>query len=449
VQQGSCTPPPPPDADPELRKFEAVFARDALRVNEFIGDFFPRLRWATVHALAQLQGVQYDTAREEEPGKIIHEWRDPTDPVAQKLTAQSNWGWPYYGAVDTTPLFIRAVATLLHINPGAGVAEIEQSDGRCCVLTDSLASALAWLCQRVDNDPDGLLTYRRLNSEGIENQIWRDSWDSLSHADGDLPNHDQPIAALDAHVLAYDALVTASLYLRAHGTDETRAAGALEERAHRVRSAILRRFWIEGGGTGFFAAALDFSPKGERHPLKTRVGDMGHLLASRLLHGSHMHEYRDAIVRQLFSPGLLCSAGIRSLHSDEIRYWPGGYHTGSSWIWQSMHIADGLEQHGFGHLADELRTRCRQVHLHTGLLPEFARGNDDRSILNDRIVDFWQATDRRENRLEQPPQEVQAWTVASLYAAKRRVNARARPLPPPTPLEQDIHKELTENTPHV
>lgn len=78
------------DADPELRKFEVVFGRDALRVTEFIGALFPRLRWATVHALVQAQGLVYDTAREEEPGKIVHEQRDPADPVAQRITAERN-----------------------------------------------------------------------------------------------------------------------------------------------------------------------------------------------------------------------------------------------------------------------------------------------------------------------------------------------------------------------
>jgi glycogen debranching enzyme len=434
------------DVDPELRKFEAVFARDALRVSDFIGRFFPRLQWATVHGLAQIQGLQYDNVREEEPGKIFHEWRDSTDPIAKKLTAQSGWEWPYYGAVDTTPLYIRAVAVLLKNNPNAAAVEIKRRDGRHWTLADSVDSAIAWLCQRVDEDPDGLLTYRRFNPGGIENQIWRDSWDSLSHADGSLPNHEQPIAALDAQVLAYDALVAGASYLRVRSSDDARAAGELEERASRVRRTLLDRFWVESGPTSFFAAALDFSTTGERRSLLIRVSDMGHLLASRLLCGSVIRGYRDAVVRQLFSPGLLCSAGIRSLHKDEVRYWPGGYHTGGSWLWQSMHIADGLEQHGFAHLATELRSRCGQIYLQTGLLPEFARGDDDRNILNDRVIDLWQAADQRKNRLEQPPQEVQAWTVASLYAAKRLARARTHPLPSPTPLEQEIYKELSERT---
>lgn len=430
------------DADPELRKFEAIFARDALRVTEFIGTLFPGLRWATVHALARVQGLEHDTAREEEPGKIVHEWRDPADPVAQRITAENGWGWPYYGAVDTTPLFISAVSGLLKATPVAGAVEVKQRGGRWCKLTDSLAAAVTWLCHRVDEDLDGLLTYRRLNPRGIENQTWRDSWDSLSHADGTMPNRDHPIAALDVQVLAHDALIAASRHYRTNrtsGDKEFHSAGALTERTQRIRTSVLERFWVDDIGSGFFAAALDYSATGLRRPLRTRISDMGHLLNSELLCGNDVREYRDAVVRQLFSPSLLCSAGIRSLHADEVRYWPGGYHTGNSWLWQTMHIADGLAQHGLAWLAKELRNRCRRVHLRTGLLPEFARGDDSRGILNDRIIDLWQAADGRKNRLEQSPQQVQAWTVASLHAEQA---VRFQPLPPPTHLERGILADL-------
>ncbi len=249
-------------------------------------------------------------------------------------------------------------------------------------------------------------------------------------------------------VLAHDALAAAARHLRGRGAEGTCTAGTLEERGRRIRASVLEQFWVEDGGVGFFAAALDFSVTGTRRPLRTRVGDMGHLLTSRLLRGAggDVRERRDAVIRQLFSRGLLCSVGIRSLHADEVRYWPGGYHTGNSWLWQSMHIADGLEQHGFAHLAEELRGRCRHIHLRTGLLPEFARGDGDHGVLNDRIVDLWQAADQRENRLEQPPQEVQAWPVASLYAAKRRIGARAGELPPPTPLERNVLAELPDRS---
>ena len=411
--QAATTADNPTCTDPELRKFEAVFGRDALRVDQFIGALFPRLRWATVETLARGQGVQHDIASEEEPGKIVHEWRDPDDPIAREITAHSGWGWPYFGSVDTTALFITAAIGLLRADPAAASLVIERRDGSRPSLTVCVDDAVGWLCRRIDDDPDGLLTYQRINPRGLENQTWRDSWDSLSHADGAIANLERPVAALDGQAAAYDALLAAARHRKGPTANE------LRERADRLRAAVLNRFWTEHRG-GFFAAALDYAPTGIRRPLQTRTSDMGHLLTSELLDDEGLREYRDAVVHELFSPGMLCSHGVRSLHAEEIRFWAGGYHTGTSWLWQSMHIADGLERHGFPILAEELRARCRHVHHSTGLLPEFARGADDRGILNDRIVDVRQSLDQRDNRLEQPPQEVQAWTVAGLYASEHR-----------------------------
>jgi glycogen debranching enzyme len=437
----------PVDADPELRKFEAVFGRDALRVNDFIGSRFPRLRRVTLNALAEAQGVEYDEAREEEPGKIVHEWRDAADPVARDITARNGWGWPYYGAVDTTPLYIIALASFIKDHAAAATTIVNRRDRPSLTLAESLADAITWLVQHLDRDPDGLLAFRRLNPRGIENQTWRDSWDSLSHADGTLPNHDQPVATLDLQALSYDALAAAAAHIRSNESHRPYPPSELEERARQLRKSVMERFWIQANSGNYFAAAIEFTPSNqERRPLRSRISDMGHLLTSHILDGDDVRECRHAVVRQLFSPGLLCSAGIRSLHSEEARYWPGGYHTGTAWLWQSLHIANGLERHGFVHLAVELRNRCDGIHRHTGLFPEFARGDDDsRSVLNDRIVDIWQDADNRNNRLEQPPQEVQAWTAAGHYAMEERAREQAHKHGPETSsLELDILETIRD-----
>jgi len=106
------------EARPELRLFEALFARDALRACLAVEPWLPTLALSTLVRLAEVQGVAHDAAREEEPGRIPHEIRDPRrDPVARELTERSGWGWPYFGAVDTTPLF---VVVLLRLYRRAG-----------------------------------------------------------------------------------------------------------------------------------------------------------------------------------------------------------------------------------------------------------------------------------------------------------------------------------------
>src|SRR5215470_19105991 len=92
-----------------LRLFEVVFGRDSLTVALVVADLFPRLLEATVLYFAGIQGREFDALREEEPGRIAHEIRD--------IETDGLWGFPYYGAVDSTPLFIRAALRAIERRP--------------------------------------------------------------------------------------------------------------------------------------------------------------------------------------------------------------------------------------------------------------------------------------------------------------------------------------------
>ena len=100
---------PSPDTPKHLRLYEVNFGRDSLRVAIDLISSYPELARATTLRLAALQGLEDNTEREEEPGRIVHEARDKDDPIAQELTEQLGWGWPYYGSVDATPEFIRTL----------------------------------------------------------------------------------------------------------------------------------------------------------------------------------------------------------------------------------------------------------------------------------------------------------------------------------------------------
>src|SRR5688572_21575420 len=60
--------------------FHCLFGRDAIRMAMDLLDDFPVLARATVLELARLQGVRENPRAEEEPGRILHEHRDPADP---------------------------------------------------------------------------------------------------------------------------------------------------------------------------------------------------------------------------------------------------------------------------------------------------------------------------------------------------------------------------------
>jgi glycogen debranching enzyme len=362
-----------------LRLFEIVYGRDALIAALFVGDLFPLLRETTVVYLARYQGTRYDAWHEEEPGRIGHMIRDPDPDPDAKL------GFPYYGTVDATPLFISAAVQAIQARPSF------EPDIRA-----ALDNAVAWLLRRLATDDLGLLSHQRVNPHGIANQVWKDSWDSMSHADGTVANHAAPVASLEVQALAYDALV------------DVGEVGAAE----RLARSVEQHFWVGD----FYAIGVDRDPAtGASRALGTRASNMGWLLRSRLLDGRE--DRRRRIVGLLFSDEFLAEPGIRTLSNREVRFRPRSYHNGSVWPHDNYVISLGLEQRGFADEAEELRRRlaasCRATHR----LPEFFAGGDSGDTLfTKRIVDVFDSVNGRSNRIEQPPQEIVCWTVAAMVA---------------------------------
>ena len=151
---------------------------------------------------------------------------------------------------------------------------------------------------------------------------------------------------------------------------------------------------------------------------------MGHTLHSRLLDGddAEIVRKRRLVVQHMLSSEMLNVSGIRTLANDEVRFRPGAYHNGSVWLWDTHHISKGLRHHGYTEAADDLDRKLLGVVDATKLFPEYVRGdNADVPTLNTRTVVLWDEQHQRKNQLEQPPQEVQAWTVAAILAIKKRI----------------------------
>lgn len=399
----------------ELRKYEVLFGRDSLRVAIDVMPMYPLLAHATIHALAKLQGTTYHEGREEEPGRIIHEERTPDDPVAAKLTKERGWEWPYYATVDATPLFMHTIYLYANQDDDFGSIFRETYIGRDekrHTIAEAFRNSLQWLERRLDANPEGILEYKSPLPNGMENQVWRDSWDSYSHADGTLANRKYGIASTDAQQLAYDSLIDAAIVYKKVFEDKEKAA-ELRERAERLRQTILDIFWVDEKG-GYFALGTDRDDNGNIRQLKVRTSNMGHLLRSRLLAGEEYRGFREATIWQLFSSEMLNVSGIRTLASDEVRFRPGAYQNGSVWLWDTYYIAEGLRYHGYYGLATHLADKIHTVINVTQKFPEYVRGDTlPTPTLNPRVVDIWDEEVGRVNRIEQPPQEVQAWSVAA------------------------------------
>lgn len=406
-----------------FHRYEALFGRDSLRVALDLLDRFPKLARSTLLTLAQLQGFMPNKASEEEPGRIVHEVRDPVaDPIAQDLMRQYGWQWPYYGSVDATPEFVRLIAAYCQrTREGTGILHVEYigRDGRVHNLAYALTQAINWVTTRLDANSEGLLEFKRRNPRGIENQVWKDSWDSYFHADGTMANHQRGIAAVEVQRVAYDALLDAAEIYEQH-LSRGHEAAELRERAERLRRIIMDFFWTDHRG-GYFILGTDRDLHGKLRKLEVRASNMGHLLHSRLLTGNDLDvgAKREAVIAQLFSNELLCLNGIRTLASDEVRFRPGAYHNGSCWGWDNYIIAQGLESHGYLALADYLEQIIIDDIDYAREYVEFLRGsNDPNHRINTMIVDVWDSKYQHMNRLEQPPQEMQAWTVAAVLAIK-------------------------------
>lgn len=415
-------------APEHLRLYEVVFGRDSLRVAIDLISSYPELARATVLRLAELQGVETNIPRDEEPGKIVHEARDADDPLAIGLTSKLGWNWPYYGSVDATPELIRTLTAYCRLSEENNAFLSETYIDRRSVersVAYALDMAIEWITLKLESNPEGLLEYKATLPTGIENQVWKDSWDAYHHADGTLANHDKGIASIEVQTTTYDALLDAA-FLYENALDNTVKATSLRAKAEALKATIVSTFWTEDKG-GYFVLGTDRDDNNKLRQLKIRTSNMGHVLNSRILEGNDpdIIRMREATVRQITSPDLLTPNGIRTLAGDEVRFRPGAYHNGSIWLWDTHHIAKGLRRHSYHDLADEIDRRLLNVVAVTKIFPEYIRGEADAvPRINTDTVILWDEINQRENKIEQPPQEVQAWTVAAILAIKKRLARR-------------------------
>lgn len=413
-----------------LRKFEILHGRDALRISLDLHDRFPDLLESTLIDLLHDQGKRdevYSPGQpfgQEELGKIKLLTRQPNDPIGQKFSEKLSWGWPFYGSVDATLTLISATVkhTLAH-NPDFLSAVYTDRDGTPHTVAEGLDRSTQWLLKKLQENPEGLVEFHNpVESGGIAAQGWKDSAFAYIHKNGGRANHRSGIASVEVQALAYDALCdSADLHIQLGNTQQ---AAFLQNQADQLRKQIIDIFWVTNDSDhpeGYFALGSDRNEAEHIRTLNVRSSNMGHLLNSRLLEKDDEATLymRDTTVRHLFSPEMLHYSGIRTLASDEAGFRAGGYHTGSVWLWDTAHIANGLERHNHHRLAWNLRQRIWRTVGETNTFPEFVRGDTDNQLrTSPSEIYVWNNTYKVLHLFEQPPQEIQGWTVSAILAAK-------------------------------
>lgn len=300
--------------------FMALFGRDSLITSYQMLPFGSELACTTLKALAETQGKKLVDLTEEEPGKILHELRFG-ELTYFKERPQS----PYYGASDTTQLFL---ILLDEYERWTGDVELVRA------LEPNARAALDWIDQFGDRDGDGYIEYEKKTDLGLDNQCWKDSWNSILFHDGTLAP--TPRATCEIQGYVYDAKVRCARLAREIWKDDALAV-KLETQAAELKRRFNQDYWIPD--REFFAVALD----GHKKKVDSLCSNIGHLLWSGIVEDEKANALKD----HLMSPKMFSGWGIRTMAEGEAGFNPIEYHNGTVWPHDSSIIAAGLARYGF------------------------------------------------------------------------------------------------------
>ncbi len=367
----------PPQEPGDPGRFHALFGRDSLITALQVMPGAPEVARATLRALAARQGAADDPETDEEPGKILHEYR----PEAPAYFAEH--GWPvrdgallYYGTADATSWFLIVLDAL---GDAALAAELEPA----------WRGAAGWLARTLDAGGGYVRYGPRSSPGGLAQQGWRDAMAPVTehqHGGGilrpDGTEPQPPLADADCQAAAVAAL---------DALGRLDPGGGWPARAAALRGALA------GWGPDVLAVEADGTP------VPGAGSSLGWLLWAGALEG----DAAAAAAERLAAPDVLTGYGLRTLAASDGAFSPHAYHRGAVWPFDSWLGWGGLRAAGRDEAAERVRTGVLAALDRLGRAPELYAVAADGALEPVAVA----------NR-------VQAWTVGARWALERRWDGR-------------------------
>jgi len=315
--------------------FATMFGRDSIIAAYQSLFLSPQLATETLRVLARHQGKELNDWRDEEPGKILHEYREGEMTRAGEVP----FG-PYYGSVDSTPLWLVLLSETFNWTADEQLAKD---------MLPHAYRALEWIDRYGDLDGDGFIEYARRSPRGLANQGWKDSWDAIMHRDGEVAK--PPIALSEIQGYVYEAKYRMSSFMRSFG--DVTMADKLKKDAAEMAKRFDKAFWMPS--RGFYAMALDR----DKRQCQVVSSNPGHLLFTRML----PLERARMVTQRFMRPDMFSGWGLRTISQEERIFNPLSYHRGSVWPHDNSIVAHGMALYEFREPANRVFTALFQAAL--------------------------------------------------------------------------------------